>query len=470
MASNMSNIEAGLASAGMAFSTGAKAYVEATAGSAESSVEQPPNLTIGDEELITIATKTEENLGTLFSKFEGDTKIDWKGLKQDNTTQSLQSEVRRNLDNVKQCKSKDTNPVLANKVEIVLKQFMKLLVDFEMQAKSEPENVIDLHGDMEKVIGEATNLVATLNIALNVPLNKKAGPGAVKSTLGALSNKLAGKTSNLTEARLKMAHTKLEMMREQARQSQEQADKSMERQLESSRRLQQTLEQLTKFRAQEATQKAVLEMLIAGIKQFAELKAKWTQLLMFFTQMSNLVKVTLGKPLDSFVRHSQAIQDDMEDGHKISSVAIDQIYTPTYEAVKISYLVNNLATVYIDISKDYMMPQVAELTTLLALSSHEDKDTIGEKKDQLNKGALAMQKKIEQNVIERTKKCKADVDKRMKQIDTKFQDIFPQRISIEQKKAIKDKVQADVKEAKEYMSAPSASASSATALATEAFL
>ena len=174
-------------------------------------------------------------------------------------------------------------------------------------------------------------------------------------------------------------------------------------------------------------------MLIAGIKQFAELKAKWTQLLMFFTQMSIQVKVTLGEPLDSFFRHSRAIQDDMEGGHKISSVAINQIYTPTYEAVKIAYLANNLAIVSMDISKDYMIPQVAELSKLLALSYLEEKDTI--------EGALTTQQNIEHNVIERTKKCKAVIDERLNQIDTKFKDIFPQRISNEQKKAIKDKVQ-----------------------------
>ena len=443
MATSMSGFEAAAFGAAEAASKGAKAYV-ATHSSAQPTAQTAAVLSSGDQELMEIAASTENNLDSLLRHFEGDTKVDWKELEVNKVLEAFQAQVKRQKEKVKECK-KDANTKanLANKVETLLNDFKELLDDFQKQAKEEPENVIDLHEKLEGLLSTASEKLDAMRVAVNMPVTNKVTPGAIKSMLSA-SDK--GTATSLTESRLKMAHTKLEMMREQAKQTQQQADVARERQLESNRKMKETMEKLQKFKAEENTQKAVLEILVEGIKQFAQLKTQWTKLLLFFTEMSNLVKVTMGSPLNNFVAHSKAIQDDMLGGHGVSRQARDQIYTPSYEAVKIAYLVNNLATAYMEISTEHMMPQVAKLSELLALSSSSDKKDIEAKKLEVNKEAQVMQEKIETVLSQRTNKFKRDVEARMIEIETTFNSIIP-AISTEEKKAVVDKVQKDIREA-----------------------
>ena len=111
----------------------------------------------------------------------------------------------------------------------------------------------------------------------------------------------ASPKSTLSANKIRMMHTKLEMMRAQADEAQKNADKSRERQLEANRQLMETIVKLQKFNAEEATQKAVLNILFEGIK--------WSKLLDFFTDISVQIRTGMGKPLENFVKHSKIIKD-----------------------------------------------------------------------------------------------------------------------------------------------------------------
>ena len=119
----------------------------------------------------------------------------------------------------------------------------------------------------------------------------------------------ASPKSTLSANRINAMHTKLEMMRAQADEAQKNADKSRERQLEANRQLMETIVKLQKFNAEEATQKAVLDILLEGIKQFSALKTQWSKLLLFFTDISVQIRTGMGKPLENFVKHSKIIKD-----------------------------------------------------------------------------------------------------------------------------------------------------------------
>ena len=124
-------------------------------------------------------------------------------------------------------------------------------------------------------------------------------------------------------------------MRAQSQDIKKQQDFERQRQIEINKQLKQTLHDLEKFTAENKTQAEILEVLKQGIDQFTELKNHWKNLLLFFTDMANCVKISMGKPLMSFVKHAKVRGQDVEKGKMVARIDIDQIYGPCYSAVKV---------------------------------------------------------------------------------------------------------------------------------------
>merc|ERR1712227_544140 len=80
-------------------------------------------------------------------------------------------------------------------------------------------------------------------------------------------------------------------------------------------------------------------------------------------------------------------------GKEITRMDIDQIYGPCNNTVKTGYLVNRLASVYMDISTKHIMPQVSEMSRYLAISQQE---TSAEKR--INANAKKMEEDLQSHI------------------------------------------------------------------------
>ena len=193
----------------------------------------------------------------------------------------------------------------------------------------------DLHQTTTKLIAKLEAQENTISGVLNEPVVDKIPPGKMMQMVENVGFKMTNQ-SNLSADRAKAWLTKMEIMKAQAQDLQKYADVSRERQLESNKQLRETLHELEKFKAENKAQAEVLDILRKGIEQFAKLKAHWEDLLLFFTDISNCVKISMGKPLQSFVKHSSITYGNVKAGKEVTRMDINQIYGPCNNAVKVS--------------------------------------------------------------------------------------------------------------------------------------
>ena len=239
---------------------------------------------------------------------------------------------------------------------------------------------------MKALIATSEGLENNLNGVLNEPVVEKVPPGRMMSMMDKISSKTS--SSTLSADRAKAWLNKMEIMRAQQEDLIKRSDFNRDRLLENNKQLKQTLLEMESFKAEHNTHSEVLEVLKQGIEQFAQLKANWENMLLFFTDISNCVKISMGKPLQSFAKHASITMKNVTAGKEITRMDIDQIYGPCNNTVKVSfpfhfvlnlnsskiktgYLVNRLASVYMDISTKHIMPQVSEMSRYLAISQQE---------------------------------------------------------------------------------------------------
>ena len=153
-----------------------------------------------------------------------------------------------------------------------------------------------------------------------------------------MGNAQSSPSFSLAQNRVKAKHTELEMRRAQTEQAMMNADKSRDRQLEANRQLLEISLELQKIDAEVATQEEILKILQEGIQQLAKLRTQWSNLLLFFTDISNKIKFGMHPQMLKFVKHSEIIKVDKEAGMAITKAAVDQIYKPCIEAVKVRSL------------------------------------------------------------------------------------------------------------------------------------
>lgn len=322
------------------------------------------------------------------------------------------------------------------------KKIEKFYVDFKKRTETkENRNILQ---ELTGLSAEADSIKNLFSLALNKPITESPSLGNAK-----VGNAQSSPSFSLAQDRVKAKHTELEMRRAQTEQAMMNADKSRDRQLEANRQLMEISLELQKIDAEVATQEEILKILQEGIQQLAKLRTQWSNLLLFFTDISNKIKFGMHPQMLKFVKHSEIIKVDKEAGMAITKAAIDQIYKPCIEAVKIGYLVHNLSSVYVEISTNHIMPMVSSLSENLALDP-DDKRAIKRQKAEVDRKTKEMQEEIMKYIRNKTENYKRKVGERMQEIDETFDKFIP-AISVKEKAAIKEEVTQNVEEAKKLV-------------------
>ena len=227
--------------------------------------------------------------------------------------------------------------LIGSDIQSLMNGMKKFYESLEKQSSRSPdEPVDDLYENLKELLAKCEKIEDAMKGASQMQIVEKDGPGgSLMSRIGASMGRHQTNTSTLSADRAKAWITKLEIMRAQAQDIQKQEDFARQRQIETNRELRGTLLELENFKAENKTQAEILEVLKKGIDQFTQLKNHWKNLLLFFTDMSNCVKISMGKPLKSFVKHAKVTGQDVIGGKSVSKVDIDQIYGPCYSAVKV---------------------------------------------------------------------------------------------------------------------------------------
>ncbi|KAI9559369.1 hypothetical protein GHT06_016158 [Daphnia sinensis] len=107
----------------------------------------------------------------------------------------------------------------------------------------------------------------------------------------------------------------------------------------------------------------IIKALEKGIEKLGILKKHWTQLVMFFQKIANIVESIAAKSIEDFANHIDTTSLKLRNIHK--ELVIDQLYARAIKATQASSFVNNMATTYVNVSDKFIMPRVSSLSKLI---------------------------------------------------------------------------------------------------------
>ena len=126
--------------------------------------------------------------------------------------------------------------------------------------------------------------------------------------------------------------------------------------------------------------------------------------------------------LEQFVKYSKAASTDRIEDFTISDVIQQQLFDFAREAGKRAFVVNRISLCYTDISRDHLMPLVARLNTMLAMT---DKSEIKNEKRALEKASRDARESIENVTSNNIKRAQEALNNRVEELDTLQQTLLP---------------------------------------------
>ena len=123
----------------------------------------------------------------------------------------------------------------------------------------------------------------------------------------------------------------------------------------------------------------IKKLLREGIKKVAELEEQWKKLVIFFETVANIVEVAMKKAIVDFSKATgSAIQNA-----SLSVFKKKKLMELAFTAYSRCNGVSSVASSYLKISNDFLMPSIVELGTLLALDSEHDGEEIKQKTESI---------------------------------------------------------------------------------------
>merc|ERR1712037_70072 len=201
--------------------------------------------------------------------------------------------------------------------------------------------------------------------------------------------------------------------------------------------LNKSLVKISELDTSTASLRDILVMLKAGLALLATLKDQWVTLTQFFQKMANLVKLAAEKTTKFTEIARDARGDDGSIG--MGEITKNQIFVYAREAVTVGYVVQRLATGYVEFSEEHLMGPIAKLPKLMVLDKEEDKHKIQKEKSIIMKGCEDAQSALK--LIQRQEKREFDraLEARMITVKEEFSSLTD-----ELPKAIKQQIKAAV--------------------------
>ncbi|XP_067662227.1 uncharacterized protein [Haliotis asinina] len=187
----------------------------------------------------------------------------------------------------------------------------------------------------------------------------------------------------------------------------------------------------------------IKKLLERGIKALGQVRTQWGKLVRFFTTISNIIKCCMAENVTNFVQEAERGAEFRLE-YTMSDMMRDTIYIKASEANKLSYMVNNLAEMYVEVSEKHLMDQVASLGELLALGAENDKSAVGRKMTQLKRQAQDATVSIGLIVAQKQLEFDTKVQRRIERIEREMKAVLPPppaenpEIEQQKKKALKE--------------------------------
>ncbi|XP_046570713.1 uncharacterized protein LOC124278926 [Haliotis rubra] len=95
----------------------------------------------------------------------------------------------------------------------------------------------------------------------------------------------------------------------------------------------------------------IKQLLQRGIKALGQVRTQWGKLVRFFTTISNIIKCCMDENVKNFIQGAERGAEFRLE-YTMSDMMRDMIYIQASEANKLSYMVNNLAEMYVEVSRN----------------------------------------------------------------------------------------------------------------------
>ena len=133
-----------------------------------------------------------------------------------------------------------------------------------------------------------------------------------------------------------------------------------------------------------------------------------------------------------------------------SAMVKQQIWEITKEAGKTAFVVNRIAGCYSLISRQHLMPLVAQLNSMIAMDKEKDSSEIEEKRRALHTASVSAREMIEEMTLQNITRARLALQGRMRELDNLVETCIPalpelERLSIQEeaKKITKGEVATD---------------------------
>ncbi|XP_048236839.1 uncharacterized protein LOC125372023 [Haliotis rufescens] len=168
----------------------------------------------------------------------------------------------------------------------------------------------------------------------------------------------------------------------------------------------------------------IKQLLQRGINALGQVRTQWGKLVRFFTTISNIIRCSMDENVKNFVQGAERGAEFRLE-YTMSDMMRDTIYVQASEANKLSYMVNNLAEMYVEVSEKHLMDQVASLGELLALGGENDKGAVTLKMTQLKRQAKDATVSIGLIVAQKQLEFDTKVQRRIERIQREMKAVLP---------------------------------------------
>lgn len=237
-----------------------------------------------------------------------------------------------------------------------------------------------------------------------------------------------------TQAGIKNAQFKVTQANEMLKHTEKNYDQVNEQLLASNDKLNSVMQEMARIDANTMSVNEILKVLKKGLLILGELKEKWSTLTVFFSEMVNLIEVSMNKPMKLFLEYAKSAQEVKQTGAPMDKLMCDLIYSTAREAVAYGYVVNRMSSGYHDISTTYLMGPVSTLARMMTLDNEENKSEILRLQVELNAQSMEAQEAIKRQQKREHENFKKYMEKKMVAIEGAFVEMTSELPETEKRK------------------------------------
>ncbi|KAI0701082.1 hypothetical protein BC835DRAFT_1265443, partial [Cytidiella melzeri] len=272
------------------------------------------------------------------------------------------------------------------------------------------------------LVSDAQQLVQKVNLILQQPGTVATGPATPPTPIQ--------NTNNAAKLAVENAKFQVDQTRANLEASRESYNTATSKLLEQQEMITKTIAQLTSLSLTNAGIKAMLPVLKKAVGAFTTLQAQFSQITQFFENVASLLCDVLQPSVERWAKTME--NTATLGGVKIGNLARQLIYTQMMVPLKVSMLSEKIATVYLNVSTNYILPAQRSVGSMLEFTEDTSeagraklKASLEEKQKKLQKESTLASQEISELVASDQKKFVAAIDDRLNNIKVALQDVLP---------------------------------------------